>query len=222
MADIGDAIGLFGGAVSDLFGAKGSQQAASAYKTAASIAKKNEALTRRSTAIQAQQQDILTFKTIGAEQADTAAAGFSTTGGSAGDLLRASGQQAALSKQLIENQGEITAEGFEQQAQAYLGQAQAAQTQAKGQGVGGLLGLASTAFSLFSDRRLKQNIEFVRKDGPFNIYRFQYLRDPDTTWEGVMADEVLAIRPEAVVTLCGYLAVNYDMIGLQMKEITNA
>lgn len=221
MADIGDAIGLFGGAVSDLFGAKGSQQAASAYKTAASIAQKNEALTRRSTAIQTQQQDILTFKTLGAEQADTAAAGFSTTGGSAGDLLRASGQQAALSKQLIENQGEITAQGYEQQAQAYLGQASAANTQSKGQGIGGILGAAAGVFSLFSDRRLKRNIKFIRKDGQFNIYQFQYINHPET-WEGVMADEVLAIRPEAVITLCGYMAVNYDMIGVQMKEITNA
>lgn len=221
MADYGAALDDIGGAVSDLFGMAGSNKAASAYGKAATIAQQNEALTRRSTAIQTQQQDILTFKALGAEQADTAAAGFSTTGGSAGDLLRASGQQAALSKQLIENQGEITAQGFEQQAQAYLGQEQAAKTQAKGQGIGGILGIASAAFSIFSDRRLKRDIKFIRKDGPFNIYQFRYINHPEL-WEGVMADEVLAIRPEAVVTLCGYMAVNYDMIGQQMKEVTNA
>lgn len=149
MADIGNAISDFGGAVSDLFGAAGSSQAASAYGTAASIAEKNKALTLRSTAIQEQQQGIQTFKVLGAEQAETAGAGFSTVGGSAGDLLRASAQQAALSKQLIENQGQITAEGFEQQAQAYLGQQQAAQTQSKGQGIGGLLKGALGVASLF-------------------------------------------------------------------------
>lgn len=136
--DIGNGIDDFGGAVSDLFGSKGASQAASAYGTAAEIAKKNEALTLRSTAITQQQQDIQTYKVLGTETADVAASGF-TGGGSAGDLLRSSTQQAALSKQLIQNQGEITAQGFEEQAQAYTGQQQASQTQSKGSGIGGAI-----------------------------------------------------------------------------------
>lgn len=146
MADVGTGIGDLGSAVSDLFGAAGSSEAASAYGTAANIALSNEALTKRSTAIQAQQSDIQTFKALGTETADVSGAGF-TQGGSAGDLLRSSAQQAALSKQLIVNQGNITAQGFEQQAAAYKGQEKAANTQSEGQGIGGLLSIASAAIA---------------------------------------------------------------------------
>ena len=149
MSDIGQAFGDFGGAVSDIFGAEGSQQAGSAYGTAATIAQENAALTLRSTAIQEQQATQQTYKVLGTEQADTSAAGFNASSGSAGDLLRASASQAALTKQLIQNQGEVTATGYQQQAAAYEGQKQAAQTQSEGQGVGGLLGIAAGVLSLF-------------------------------------------------------------------------
>lgn len=145
MANIGSGLGMLGGAVSDLFGSSGSSQAAGAYGKAAQIAEFNKALTLRSTAIQEKQQDIQTYKVLGTEAADVAGAGF-TSGGTAGDLMRASAQQAALSKQLIQNQGEITAQGFEEQAAAYTGQQQAAQTQSKGQAAGGILqGLGAVA-----------------------------------------------------------------------------
>lgn len=221
MADFGAASSDIGGAVSDLFSAFGAKKAASAYGTAASIAFSNEALTRRSTAITLQQKDIETYKVLGAENADVAGAGF-TAGGSAGDLMRASAQQASLSKQLIQNQGEITAQGYEEQAQAYKGQQQAADAQATGSGIGGILkGVAGIA-ALFSDRRLKQNIKFLRKEGPFNIYSFSYIKDPNVIYEGVMADEVQKIMPEAVEEFGGFLAVNYNMIGQQMRELTSA
>jgi len=148
MSDIGKAIGDFGGAVSDLFGAAGSSDATSAYKKAASIAESNEQLTARSTAIQTQQQDIQTYKVLGTESADTAAAGFEQSG-SAIDLMRASAQQAALSKHLIENQGEITEQGYAEQANAYSGQAAAANTQSTGQVIGGLFSAAAGLFALF-------------------------------------------------------------------------
>lgn len=149
MADYGAALGDFGGAVSDLFGAEGSQQAGSAYGTAATIAENNAALTLRSTAIQEQQASQQIFKAQGTEEADTSAAGFNASSGSAGDLLRASASQAALSKQLIQNQGEVTATGYTQQAAAYKGQEQAAQVQSGGQGIGGIIGAAAGIIALF-------------------------------------------------------------------------
>lgn len=147
MADIATGIGDIGGAVSDLFGAEGSTQAASAYGTAAKIATSNAALTARSTQVQEAQANIQTYQALGTEQADVAGAGV-TSGGSAADLLRASGQQAALSKQLIENQGQVTEQGYEQQAAAYKGQEQAANTQAKGQGAGGILSAVAGVASI--------------------------------------------------------------------------
>lgn len=149
IGNIGTTISDFGGAISDLFGAQGSSDAASAYGTAAGIAKQNAALTARSTAISEQQQGISTFKVLGSEQADTAGAGF-TSGGSAAYLMRASASQASLSKQLIENQGQITEEGYQQQAAAYTGQQKAAETQSEGQAAGGILGAVSGISSLFS------------------------------------------------------------------------
>lgn len=142
--------GDLGGAVSDLFGAEGSSDAASAYGEAAKIATSNEALTLRSGEIQEQQEAINITKTIGGEKAATSGAGFSNSGGTATDLLRSSAQQGALSKQLIANQTQITAQGYAQQAAAYEGQQQAAKTQAKGQtagGIGGILGAVASVVS---------------------------------------------------------------------------
>ena len=73
-------------------------------------------------------------------------------------------------------------------------------------GVGGIA-------SIFSDRRLKSNVEKIGEepDG-LGIYRFRYigaLRDAI----GVMADEVAALRPWAIGrTIAGYQTVNYGAL----------
>lgn len=139
MADFFGAAEELGGAVSDLFGMFGSQQAASSYDKAAQIAEENKALTLRSGAIQQQQENQTIIQSLGAQTASTAGAGFDVSAGSSGDLLRMSTQKGALNKQLLANQTEITAQGFEQQAEAYRGQKEAAQTKSAGQGIGGLL-----------------------------------------------------------------------------------
>lgn len=80
--------------------------------------------------------------------------------------------------------------------------------------------LASTAASLagfFSDRRLKKDIEFLRSEKGHNIYRFRYTFNPQY-YEGVMADEVEKINPEAVGEYEGYLTVDYDLLPVDLKE----
>lgn len=73
----------------------------------------------------------------------------------------------------------------------------------------GLASLAALAYMLWSDKRLKQNIRRLKAVFKgFNLYEFDYV------WGGprrigVMADEVLKVKPEAVVNIGGYLAVNY-------------
>ena len=74
MAGFDDILGLAGGAVSDLFGAQGSEAAGAAYGKAADIATKNAALTERSGQIQLQQENIAITKAIGGEQASTSGA----------------------------------------------------------------------------------------------------------------------------------------------------
>lgn len=95
-----------------------------------------------------------------------------------------------------------------------------AQTQQAGLGqtLGGLGGFLAGAGALFSDRILKEDIKFVRREGDHNIYEFKY-KGQDELYEGVMADEVLKINPEAVIERDGYFAVDYEKIEPEMRRI---
>ena len=77
-----------------------------------------------------------------------------------------------------------------------------------------------TAFAT-SSKKLKDNIVKIGKsiDG-HNIYKFNY-KDSPRKYVGVIAEEVLKTKPEAVVTMPnGYLGVNYSLIDVQFKEVT--
>ena len=82
--------------------------------------------------------------------------------------------------------------------------------------LGGQLGGAYLGNPMaFSDRRLKTNIQKLGQKNGFNWYRFSYLGS-DLVHEGVMADEIKKIKPEAVVRhQNGYDMVNYAMLGVQ-------
>jgi hypothetical protein len=80
-------------------------------------------------------------------------------------------------------------------------------------------GCRKTAFGVAcSDIRLKRDIEQVaRLDSGLGLYRYRYLWS-DQVHVGVMAQEVAAIRPDAVVRGGdGYLRVNYARLGLHMQ-----
>ncbi len=138
----------FGAAANDLFSSAGSAQSAQSYGQAATIAQENVGITERGTAITEAQTQRSIIQATGSEAADVAGAG-QTAGGSSLYLMRSSLQQGALQKQLVQTQGDITAQGFQQQATAYTGQEQAAKTQSKGQAAGGLLGIVGGALSIF-------------------------------------------------------------------------
>ena len=95
--------------------------------------------------------------------------------------------------------------------------------------VGGALGGAAAAYTAFggSDRRIKENIEEVGVDQrtALPLYEFNYIKefsDPSIRYRGVMADDVELVYPEAVVdTEFGYKAVNYGMLGIEFKEVSN-
>jgi hypothetical protein len=72
-----------------------------------------------------------------------------------------------------------------------------------------------------SDRRLKRDIVLLarRRDG-IGIYRYRYLWS-DTVYVGVMAQEVAAIMPDAV--MCpgdGFMRVNYARLGMRLLTWT--
>jgi hypothetical protein len=80
---------------------------------------------------------------------------------------------------------------------------------ASGNFMSGLMGLGG---AIFSDRRLKKNIKKIGEyTNGLGLYIYDYVWGQPSV--GVMADEVEAIMPEAVImTASGFKAVNYDML----------
>ena len=79
---------------------------------------------------------------------------------------------------------------------------------------GNLLGAAGKAGgfgALFSDKRLKRNIERVGKlANGLSVYVFNYITGGPKQI-GLIAQEVLKVKPEAIGTRNGFLTVNYSM-----------
>lgn len=71
-----------------------------------------------------------------------------------------------------------------------------------------------------SDVRLKEDIQHVGTTAyGLPLYHFRYIGQPDI-YEGVMAQDVLAVKPEAVVTAeDGTMRVNYGMLGVEFRRI---
>jgi hypothetical protein len=83
--------------------------------------------------------------------------------------------------------------------------------------LGGLFGLGRAGITA-SDIRLKADIEPHGERGGHAWYKFRYVwEDPGTVHEGVMAQEVMQTRPDAVSTHpMGFFVVDYDALGLEM------
>jgi hypothetical protein len=109
-----------------------------------------------------------------------------------------------------------------------LGQGQIAAAQARQTGnqntMNNLMGVANLGLGMygagmFSDRRLKKNINKIGKVNGFNFYSFAWngvakrLGLTGNTY-GCMADEVYEIAPEAVILKDGFMFIKYDMIGV--------
>ena len=70
-----------------------------------------------------------------------------------------------------------------------------------------------------SDIRLKRDIAQVGEHNGINLYRFRYLWSY-TTYVGVMAQEVAAVKPDAVSRGAdGYLRVHYERLGLRLQTL---
>ena len=68
-----------------------------------------------------------------------------------------------------------------------------------------------------SDIRLKENIEHLGFENGMPVYLFNYIGE-DQRYKGVMAQDILKIKPEAVVRgEDGFMAVYYDQLGVEME-----
>ncbi len=126
----------FGGAVKDVFSvgasharATGQRIEAQEYDLAAQLARQNKQFTETSTEIKGAQQQRDFFKTMGAQQASIASAGFENSG-SAVDLMRESASQGALAHGVLAQQGLIEEASFETQARSFDLMAQASRLSA--------------------------------------------------------------------------------------------
>lgn len=213
-----------GGAVNDIFAAQahgykaaGNKLQAEQYDLAQKLALQNKQFTETSTAIKEQQTQRSIENVIGQQQADVAAGGFASSG-SALDLLRDSMSQGALTKAVVGQQGLIEEAGYQEQADSYAIMAQSARLAAEAEKTAqtgayisaGIKVVATVAqIAAVSDIRLKRDIELIGRRGGLGIYRFRYLWS-EQSFIGVMAQEVLAVFPWAVIRgPDGWLRVNY-------------
>lgn len=143
-----DTIQSFGGAAKSLFGGFGAQASAKSLRQAAGIMGENVDLARENTAVQTRQAERKGQQAIGGQQADVAAAGFSSSG-SALDLLRSSTEEAAMTAALTHLQGEIDVNSYKAQQTSFLGQADAADQEAKGSFIGSAFNLVAGIASIF-------------------------------------------------------------------------
>lgn len=134
-------ISSFGGAVSDILGGKataaslrlkaqGDRAEAGNYDLAASLADTNAAYTLRSTEIKKMQADRAAYLGIGETASGIAGSGLDLSSGSALDILRSGAEQAALTQQVLGEQGQISEAGYREQAIAYRNMAIAARSAA--------------------------------------------------------------------------------------------
>ena len=92
--------------------------------------------------------------------------------------------------------------------------------------VGAIAGAGASIYAT-SDERVKENIVEVAVDQrtALPLYEFNYKKgfgDPNIRYRGVMAQEVELSYPDAVAVMDnGYMAVNYDALGIEFKEVSN-
>lgn len=84
-------------------------------------------------------------------------------------------------------------------------------------GIIGSLGGLFSGLGAMSDERLKDNITYLGKENGHKIYKYSY-KGSDAKFIGVMAQDVKETNPFAVIDVDGYMAVNYDLIGVKLRK----
>ncbi|MEL7098629.1 MAG: tail fiber domain-containing protein [Pseudomonadota bacterium] len=90
----------------------------------------------------------------------------------------------------------------------------------EGDGSTGTTTTTTTSVGTDSDRRLKTDILQVGTTAHgLPLYQYRYVHG-QITWEGVMAQDVAKVRPDAVILRdSGTLAVDYARLGIEMRRV---
>jgi len=117
-------------------------------------------------------------------------------------------------------QGQATAGNILSQGQIAAAQAEQARYQ---QGFGNLMGLGTLALAMFSDRRLKKNLEKIGEVNGHNWYVWDWdivanKMGLEGKSEGVLADELVKTNPECIGIKDGFMFVDYCKLGIFPKE----
>lgn len=118
----------------------------------------------------------------------------------------------------------ITQNSYQDSLNAY--NQQVAQQNQMTQGLFGLGGSALSAYGQYaglaalSDIRLKENINRIGTENGIPIYSFSYRADPEhNLYRGVMAQDVILTRPDAVIDDGEYMAVDYGKLGIEFGRV---
>jgi hypothetical protein len=117
--------------------------------------------------------------------------------------------------------------GLAEQGQGYgklLSEAGGGNDKSMRAGTAGTLGsLIGKGMAIFSDRRMKDNIDLVGfYENGLPQYEFSY-KGGRARWRGVMADDVEQMYPEALgETVDGFKTVNYAKLGISMERVDAA
>ena len=152
---------------------------------------------------------------------------FNMLTGAAGMGQNATGQMAGAGQNYGTNVGNLQtglAQAQYQAAQAkankpsMFGQLLGAAGQIGGAYAGSAGGSAALTALFASDVNQKENIEYVGINNGHKMYQFNYKGD-DKRFEGVMAQDVIEYKPEAVKDIDGVLHVDYGQLGVEMREV---
>ena len=199
--DFGASFSDFGAGISDLFGAAGDSAEAGGFTQAAAAERSAASISQAATSIEVAANDRKTEKAVGQNQAESGAAGFKFTGTGV-NVAEENQRQGSISAAITEDNGAINTLGYTERANKDTADASQASSAAAGQGIGGLISIASGIFGLFSDRRLKENIMRVGVGPKGNIYEFNYLGQKGR-WRGYFAQD---LDMSDVVDAVGFLS----------------
>lgn len=111
----------------------------------------------------------------------------------------------------------ITQAGYQNQLGQY-----GLQQQRRAQQMQDISQLAQMGAFFSSDKRLKEDIKYIKDVEGVPVYEFNYKVNPDKRFRGTIAQDILKTHPEAVITeKDGYYSVNYDLLPIDMVKVKN-